>query len=255
MVRGRCALCLLVKNLQDSHLLPKSLYKKTRTPGATNPNPTLVTSRGTVQTSRQIKDYLLCEDCEGLFSRNGEDYVMRQVAHRGEFPLLDTLRAAAATKSEGGFDWYDKVAVPGIDRDKLGYFSLSVFWRASVHVWKEPGEEPISIELGPYEEELRKYLLGQSGFPRNVVLLLVACTDVLSQDLFYSPSRGRKSEDTTYTLQARGLNFFMLVGKQIPQSMRQLCSVTGPDKWICSRSCEEKTRQADERLSKARRFS
>src|SRR2546426_1040661 len=98
MPTRKCALCLLVKDLQDSHLLPASLYKKTRTPGATNPNPSLITKRGIVQTSRQMKDYLLCKDCEGLFSRNGEQYVMGQVAHKGKFPLLDILRAVQPTK-------------------------------------------------------------------------------------------------------------------------------------------------------------
>jgi hypothetical protein len=248
MANAKFALCLLMRDLQISHLMPASLYKKTRTPGAPNPNPTLITRSGQVQTSRQVKDALLCRDCEGLFSRNGENYVMKLVAQRGAFPMLDMLRAVPATKTAAGFDWYDKTTVPAVDREKLGYFALSVFWRASVHSWERRSEEPISIDLGPYEEELRRYLLGQTGFPANVVLHVVVCTDALSQDLFYPPSRGRKNDDTTYTFQVRGLNFLMTVGKRMPRSIRQSCSVTGPDQWITSRSCEDKVRQAEARL-------
>jgi hypothetical protein len=39
MPRGKCKLCLQVNDLQNSHLMPSSLFKKSRTPGASNPNP------------------------------------------------------------------------------------------------------------------------------------------------------------------------------------------------------------------------
>jgi eukaryotic-like serine/threonine-protein kinase len=178
---GKCKLCLQTKDLQKSHLMPASLYKKTRNVNAQNPNPTLITKKGEVQTSRQIRDYLLCRECEQLFSKNGENYVMSQVAQGGKggkFPLLSALQAAKPTKNAVGFDWYDRAAVPSIDREKLGYYALSVFWRASVHLWKEPGLNAELIDLGAYDEPLRKYLLGQTGFPANVVLLTRAAPPV-----------------------------------------------------------------------------
>ena len=68
---GKCKLCLQTKELQYSHLLPSSLYKKSRWVNSQNPNPALLSGRGMVQTSKQIRDYVLCRDCEQLFSRNG----------------------------------------------------------------------------------------------------------------------------------------------------------------------------------------
>ncbi|HWY53931.1 MAG TPA: hypothetical protein VNZ03_05680 [Terriglobales bacterium] len=233
--------------------MPASLYKKTRNPASRNPNPTVITGKGTVQTSRQITDYVLCKECELRFSQKGEDYVMTQVATTREFPLLDTLRSVPPTKTAAGFDWYDEATVPGVDRDRLVYFSLSVFWRAAAHRWERLSVDPISIDLGLYEEELRKYLHDETSLPTNVVSQLVVCTDKLSQDLFYPPSRGRKKEDTTYTFQACGLNFFMTVGNRIPGTIRQMCLLTGTNKWIVSRSCEEKVKQAADRLGKSRR--
>jgi len=113
-------------------------------------------------------------------------------------------------------------------------------------------DEPITIDLGHYNEELRKYLLGQTAFPANVALLLIVCADAFSQDMFYPPSLGRRREERTYTFQARGLNFFMIVGKQIPDTMRQLCCATSPQQWVFSRSCEEKVMKAAQRLLSAR---
>jgi hypothetical protein len=41
----------------------------------------------------------------------------------------------------------------------------------------------------------------------------------------------------------------MTVGKQMLGSLRSLCSVTGADKWLLSRSCEEKLLEAFKRLT------
>src|SRR2546430_11737945 len=48
--------CLKKKKLRDSHLMPASLYKKSRQEGGQNPNPLIVTSRGSVKTSRQTQN-------------------------------------------------------------------------------------------------------------------------------------------------------------------------------------------------------
>ena len=89
-MQGKCKLCLQVRDLQNSHLMPAALYKKSRTQGAANPNPMQVTERGSIQTSRQMRNYVLCRDCEQLFSKRGENYAMAQV-------FLDALRASTAS--------------------------------------------------------------------------------------------------------------------------------------------------------------
>ena len=150
MPHAKCKLCLRITDLQNSHLMPASLYKKSRIPSTSNPNPTLVTEKGSKQTSRQIRNFVLCHDCEQLFSKNGESYVMTQVfdGKSKKFPLLDTLQATAPTWGGPEFVGYELAATPDLDREKLGYFALSVFWRASVHIWRERGEEPVTLELG-----------------------------------------------------------------------------------------------------------
>ncbi len=251
MPLGKCKLCLQVKELQNSHLLPASLFRKSRSSGA-NPNPMFVSEKGAVQTSRQLKNHVLCRDCEQLFSRNSENYVMTQVfdGRTKAFPLLEALQASPATWIKREWIGYALSTTPGIDRKKLGYFALSVFWRASIHTWRLPGEKPITINLGRrYNESFRRYLLGQTTFPENVALLVIACSDSLSQDSFWVPSLGDKSIDRTYSFMAKGLNFLMIIGKEMrAPAVRQLCAVTGAQGLILSRSCEAKALEAFHRL-------
>jgi hypothetical protein len=108
----------------------------------------------------------------------------------------------------------------------------------------------MSIELGKvYNEALRQYLLGQARFPANVVLLVIACTDALSQDMFSVPSLGLRNLERTYSFMAKGLNFLMIVGKQLrAPAVRELCAVTGKRRLILARSCESKMQGAYDRL-------
>src|SRR5262245_51549264 len=95
---GICKLCLLNRNLRDSHLMPRSLYKKARRDGPGNQDPLVITKTSRKPSSHQITDYVFCGDCEHRFNVNGENYVMQLVAKRNlDFPLLDTLRGATPT--------------------------------------------------------------------------------------------------------------------------------------------------------------
>ena len=75
---GICKLCLRQKDLQNSHLMPRALYVKSRGSGTKgNQDPYVVTVKDTKQSSHQTKDYVLCHDCEQLFCKNGEDLILR----------------------------------------------------------------------------------------------------------------------------------------------------------------------------------
>jgi hypothetical protein len=162
---GICKLCLQNRVLEDSHLLPAALYRMSRWEGSANPNPMLISSRGRVQTSKQIKDYVLCHDCEQRFSRNGERYTMLQVNRKEGFKLLQTLRTSTNMRSAGGFTFYYETSALGVDRQKLAYFAMSVFWRAAVHLWHRPEQKEPMMRLGVYEEPIRKYLMEEAPFP------------------------------------------------------------------------------------------
>jgi hypothetical protein len=77
MKHGRCKLCLQEKPLRKSHFIGKALYRIAGRRGG----PVVTTPAIFFGISDQLRDYLLCGDCEHRFTTNGEDYVMRLVKH------------------------------------------------------------------------------------------------------------------------------------------------------------------------------
>src|SRR5215472_6701431 len=95
---GKCRLCERTAVLKQSHLLPTSLYKHLRRDSAGNigsKEPFKLTGRIAVRTSTQVKDLLLCGECEQRFNRNGEKWVVDRCFQKpGDFPLQAILAAA-----------------------------------------------------------------------------------------------------------------------------------------------------------------
>jgi hypothetical protein len=144
MEEVRCRLCLKIKPLQKSHLLPKSLFRLLRVQSAKNPNPVMFTRKAAWATSTQLADRLLCSDCEQLFHGNGEDWVLRHCFRgKGRFRLREmiaevrpvSLNVAGLPFSPSQATFVPTHMVPGMDIEKLGYFAASVIWRAGVHKW------------------------------------------------------------------------------------------------------------------------
>src|SRR5271167_4910830 len=94
---GKCKLCLLDKDLQESHLMPRALYRMARGSGGKgNQDPVVLRRTEQKSSSYQIKDHVFCWDCEQRLSKNGEEYVMNVVKKRdGKFPLLEMLNGVA----------------------------------------------------------------------------------------------------------------------------------------------------------------
>src|SRR5438270_464452 len=149
---GSCGLCREHRVLQNSHLLPAAIYRLVRDPQWRNPNPVTVTSSHAGQTSRQVRGYFLCEDCEERFNRNGERYVVSQCARRDHFPLRELLLrdvrlVAAAPEILIG----DVSSALGDHIEEYLYFAASIFWRAAARIWAPDWRE---FSLGDtYQEQ------------------------------------------------------------------------------------------------------
>jgi hypothetical protein len=62
------------------------------------------------------------------------------------------------------------------------------------------------ISLGPYEEELRQYLLGQTQFPRNAVLAVDVIADAILRRGVIPPFGGKREGGIwSYTLPFFGI--------------------------------------------------
>jgi hypothetical protein len=241
--RGVCKLCHLEKELRRSHLMPKSLYKKSGSDDAKQPHPLVGTRKGTRPSSYQVQDYVFCNECEQRFGKEGEDYMMRLVAKRdGTFPLLETLELISGGVRGPSWTAYSAADSPSIEREKIAYFVASVFYRASVHKWRQESGEVVSTDLGAENNEtLRQYLLGYTGFPANVWIATFVCRDLESRTMFVMPSANSK-KDPAWLVIMRGFVFMFAIGVDPPGYIRRFCIMNSPQRWITVRDCSRPNR-------------
>jgi hypothetical protein len=110
-----CKLCPMNKDLQNSHGLSRSLFKKLRSQGKGNNDPCIVTAREFRRSSGQYTDYVFCKKCEKRFNDGGEDYVMRMLPtpKKPGFPLLEILDNAQPFRQGDGWKAYRAIETPG----------------------------------------------------------------------------------------------------------------------------------------------
>jgi hypothetical protein len=138
------------------------------------------------------------------------------------------LDGAALAGSSPQIKVYHAVQIPKLNVAALTYFAASMFWRASAHRWKMGAKESRGIELGPYEERLRKFLGGETQFPQNCVLWVSVPESITPfVHLSLTPYGGRREGYHLYKLIVLGVGFHLLVGGQIPPEARAMCFVSG----------------------------
>jgi hypothetical protein len=238
MKRGRCPLCTRDgMDLCNSHLISEGIYWRA------GEDRVVMTPQIFVSVSNQVKDYLLCPDCEKKFGE-AENYVFPLIRQRdASFPLLERLKASAPLgPTTSGSQVYSGPAV-GIDLDKLAYFALSMFWRASVHVWKTLNGQPISMPLRSYEEPIRQYLNGETGFPMSVVLKLTVCTDAESHGMVFAPVEWTNDLYTGYDMTVLGVCFTMIAGVPPGAKDWDLCCVNSKHRVIFAEDCSKTSRE------------
>jgi hypothetical protein len=245
-VMGICKLCLKRRKLRKSHLLGRAFYKMCKGVGS---DPIVMTPQIILPTSRQVSDYVLCETCEQLFNSNGENYVSTLVYDGTGFPLLDKMNVALTVKEEPNLLVYSASAM-GLDVDKIAYFALSVFWRASVHSWATIGAQRTSVSLGAHEEPIRKFLVGKAPFPVDIAVVVHACSDHGSKGLIFFPTAAIGSTYATYSVLVRGLYFRVLTGLSPSAHGRRLCIVNSPRHVIFEEDCNKRTLHAYGHLRK-----
>jgi hypothetical protein len=229
-VLGKCKLCLLDGvELQDSHYLSKGIYKKLRNENAKNPNPVLITKTKIVQTSSQLRRRLLCKVCEDRLNSGGEAWVLKHCLQAdGKFPLRDILSGRTPDLQASGAPTrvYGAGRITEISVSKIAYFATSIFWRGTLHGWNDDGSIP--VDLGPFEERFRKYLVGEESFPINASLWVMVREGGGIQQLTYTPLQERVNGLRTCKFPMPGLAFVLIVSKNTPASHRSMCFVNAP---------------------------
>ncbi len=229
MRRGVCKLCLEEKDLIESHFVAKSIIRALREESEGNPDPVVTDRNIALQTSRQMKDELLCHECDNRFGQKGENWVQANMYTTEGFPIRDALGGAPPAYEIPEHAIYSVSDIPAIDMEQVGYFALSFFWRAAVHSWTTTGSASQLLELGPYEEDMRRYLLAEAAFPKDMVLLVAVWfrntpPRFVITPVEYRNAPGEKRDFRKYTAYVPGISLDLLVGKRIPRSLRERCS-------------------------------
>jgi hypothetical protein len=225
MKLGICKLCLRNRQLVDSHLMSRGLYDLCKTP---DDDPIFVSGKVIMQSSRQVKHLLLCEECDRGLSRDGESWVLPLLAKiDGTFPLFDLLRTVTPDVTDGDLRGYAASRIPEIDCPKLTHFATGVFWKASAHSWMGGDSAPL-IDLGKYGESLRLFLRGEVPFPGKIALILGVIPPPVKTINFCYPYRGSASGHHNYLFHIPGIEFALLVGNTVPGEQRASCFASNP---------------------------
>lgn len=224
--------------------------------GWENPDPIAIVKTVTSHTSKQVSDYVLCDQCEDRFNRNGENWMLKRVWRDTSFPLLDRLNVAHPLFPLQNALAFSGTSV-GFDMDKFGYFALSVFWRASVRIWKLPfGRKTTKLDLGSAKRDIRRFLVGKGAVPQGIALIATVCTDQESKGVIMTPGRrpGNFYGLPGFGMTMLGVQFILLIG-EIPPNVRELCCLHSAKRVLFMRDCETNTLDAYARLSATSRPS
>lgn len=232
---GVCKLCLQTRALQDSHYLPKGVYKRNRASALKNPSPVVLSNDELVQSSTQLSDYLLCSDCEQEFNTNGESWVLANIPrdYGEEFPILEALKAEAAILEDGGTKAYAGAKVKSLDMEKIVYFAMSIFWRGAAHVWESSlHSQAPDVHLCGYEEPIRQFLLGASPLSEDVSLTVYVCPNGGVLNAMLVPWDAHLPECSRYLFYVSGLGFVLHFADKLAPQFKATCAYHSPDKVI-----------------------
>ncbi|MEE4074175.1 hypothetical protein V2I49_02375 [Pseudomonas viridiflava] len=225
----KCALFRLEKNLKNSHLIPTSAYAHLRCDtnfGVQQSVKLNLLNKTAVQTDVQVKQYLLCGDCEDLFSKHGERIIGTLWATQSGFPLFEMLSNKAPRIKAGPMWVYNSSAVDSATLKALRYFAFSVFWRTHVWDWMHE-KDPYGKALGDkYAEKIRLFLLSGTEF-EDYALMIEVNSDENSRAMFSFPAVNRVDGAWYHSFVILGIRFILVVGRARGEKAKSMFDAVG----------------------------
>lgn len=213
-----CRLCRNIAPLRRSHYLPAAFYRLLSESPDRAPVCANLTTETALLTNRQTTTKLLCQDCEQLFSRSGEDHVAK-ICYRGpnKFLLKEQIACIEhqAMIADKKIFWGQEVEEMAA-MSKLIYFALSMLWRGSVGEWEPPYNE-YHGSLGRDEQDIHRYLVQQESLPDSICVIVFVDLDSPSLMGLTPPSCKRvnlvKHGVYAHSFMIPGLQFMVFIGK------------------------------------------
>lgn len=190
--------------LQDSHIFPKFAVKPLKAEKGHLLEINGTGRYGVKKVQDGFKEFLLCEACEGLCSREYER------------PF-----AAAWKKFAPPEPWSShKVLERKVDYARFKLFHLLNLFRASVSSAREFQE----VQLGPHEEVIRKMLLSGDAGPAEqyavAAMVVYSATDGSLAGMISPPRRHRSAGRTSYSTIYLSIEWTVLVSAGGSEAIR-----------------------------------
>jgi hypothetical protein len=216
-----CPGCKIETTVLRSHLIPQAVYAYFRSSDGSSP--VRVGDDVVMHTDRQIQDYLLCERCEDLLNKGGENWVNPKLATiEKTFPLYElVMKSYPAYEDQHGGIYYTSTN-SNLDVEKLTHFALGIFWKAAVHSWSGSKTEPM-INLGKYADMIRTWLRSESDFPDDVTLTVTLAKPETALIFVQQPVEIPGMPWKRYRFCVPGAIFSLNVGPEIENRMREIC--------------------------------
>jgi hypothetical protein len=189
-----------------------------------NPNPLVLSEKSAMQVSDQLRGYVFCKDCEDLFNKNGEKWVLANIPrdYGAPFRLQDALGLEKPLTIRKDVNLYDGSSIKAFDMDKLVYFGFSIFWRGAAHDWKSTsGLSAPKVDLGCYFEPLRRFLRREGPIPIDVVLSIHLWPYTKVWQMAFPVYPQHAAGWQRYWFYVPGIFFLLHFGKNMPDEVRQ----------------------------------
>ncbi len=117
MKTGMCPGCQKTKQLVSSHLVSRAVYDYLRTDQL---HPIIVGGGKVRATTDQLQAELLCNDCEQILNRGGEQWMVGKLCtFNRQFPLYDTLHRQPPIDTDPDGETFAARTNPDIDVQRI----------------------------------------------------------------------------------------------------------------------------------------
>jgi hypothetical protein len=178
-----------------------------------------------------LRGHTFCAGCEDRFSKNGEKWVLANIAkgYREPCPLQEALMPETPIFVGDNINVYAGRKISGLDIDKLIYYGMSIFWRGASRVWKSSkGAVAPAVDLGVFFEPIRQFLLG-GPVPDDVFLVIMVHNLKPVWNASFPVLPATETSGDFYWFYVNGLGFRLYLGKDIPPGIRNICALHNPD--------------------------
>lgn len=194
-----CKLCKKEGKVRNSHIIPEFLYK---TLYDESHRFFLMSTEEGIKTKylqKGIREKLLCENCEGLFSKY-ERYA--SLVLNGAFELKAILEPPVVHYS-------------GFKYSEFKYFALSILWRAGV----SSNSDFERVRLGRHEDILRYILLNEETIEEHqypFILMPILHKDEIVESLIVPPEKTKVGDQHAYLFVFGGIAWVYIVSSHRP---------------------------------------